>query len=508
MLCQSLRNSQESKQSRTSDRSNKWWVVAYLPVLESPLLWLLMSATQTAYASPPASSANLTPRSTLSPELFSTPTIDAFSRRTATTCPSRVSHANLAQPTAQVEWSYQPIERLAPLNSTELLPNGYASNQFDLLSAANNTTANSSSTRSPSTPANELHCPTEQAFLNANTTLAPSRSMRLAQANSSTTEVTSDSPLPTSPQPSNSPPVPSNDSEGGDDELGILRLQDVDPVTPTTDPSLHTEETTADDELGILRLLELEPLPEPPLVIPPAAPAPPIAYFLGRLSYFRSNNLFLDDTDPVNDQLVTGGASLLLYPRLDAQTDLIASVEGNLVRYSDLSFLDYNELTFRAAIRHYFNNQIYGQLSWTNQQLFDQDGGDRFSNDHSFRVTAGRRDSLTNDLVLDTFYQFRAGFSDPIDRSRLSHTVGAFLNYYLDPNLQVGLDYRLVLTDFTHQDRNDFYNEIVAQLTYDISRQTSLSVYGGISFGESTEPDIDFDSFLFGLLWDISIPLF
>ncbi|NJN91294.1 MAG: hypothetical protein HC878_13620 [Leptolyngbyaceae cyanobacterium SL_5_14] len=318
-------------------------------------------------------------------------------------------------------------------------------------------------------------------------------------------------------------------AETGDAELGILRLreQELQQTSPVTDPSTtdppttdstetdstetdstdnptgeQTDDQTEDSELGILRLREQEL----ERIESQSASARQTVYFIGRLSFFKSDNILLDRLDPIDDQLTSLSASVLAAPSLGPDTLLIASVEGGLVHYSELSELDYRELEVRASLRQFFSARTYGEIGWSNQQLFDD--GDRFFNDHSLRLTLARRDPLASNLRLDSFYQLRLSFADPSDRNRIINTLGIGLNYDLQPDLQVGLDYQLTLTDFTQQDREDFYNQIVAQLSYDLSRNSRIILFGGFSFGDSSSSDVDFNSAIFGASIDVNVPLF
>ena len=289
-------------------------------------------------------------------------------------------------------------------------------------------------------------------------------------------------------------------SETPDPELGILRLREQKlEQTPFAEPDLSAE--TSDSELGILRLREQE-LEQ----IEPQDDSSETVFFIGRLSYFKSDNILLDRLDPVDDQLLSLGATLLAAPSLGPNTLLITSVEGSLIHYSQLSELDYRELEFRASIRQFLSARTYGEIGWSNQQLFND--GDRFFNDHSLRLTLARRDPLIPDLRLDSFYQLRLSFAEPGDRSRIVNTLGVALNYNIQPNLQAALDYQLTLTDFTQQDREDTYSQLVAQLSYDLSRNSRVILFGGFSFGGSSDSDVDFNSSIFGASIDVNVSLF
>ena len=340
--------------------------------------------------------------------------------------------------------------------------------------------------------------------------------------------------------PETNAPASAEDSEGaptetGDAELGILRLreqelQQASPVTePSTSDSTETDSTETDStetdasqsdastddltgeqaddqaedsELGILRLREQEL----ERIESQSASARETVYFIGRLSFFKSDNILLDRLDPIDDQLISLSTSVLAAPSLGPDTLLIASVEGGLIHYNELSELDYRELEFRASLRQFFSARTYGEIGWSNQQLFDD--GDRFFNDHSLRLTLARRDPLVSNLRLDSFYQLRLSFADPSDRNRIINTLGVGLNYNLQPDLSVGLDYQLTLTDFTQQDRDDLYNQVVAQLSYDLSRNSRIILFGGFSFGDSSDSDVDFNSAIFGASIDVNVPLF
>lgn len=309
--------------------------------------------------------------------------------------------------------------------------------------------------------------------------------------------------------------------QAGDEELGILRLreqelQQVEPSatdtaqtdaptnTPTDTPTdEQTGNQTEDPELGILRLREQQ-LEQ--FEAQTDAPSRESVFFIGRFSFFKSDNILLDRLEPVDDELISLSATLLAAPSLGPDTLLIAAVEGGLIHYNELSELDYRELEFRASIRQFLSARAYGEIGWSNQQLFSD--GDRFFNDHSLRLTLARRDLLASELSLDSFYQLRLSFADPEERSRVINTLGIGLNYDLQPDLSVGLDYQLTLTNFTQQDRADFYNQVVAQLSYDLSRNSRIILFGGVSFGDSSRSDVDFDSAIFGASIDVNVPLF
>lgn len=263
-------------------------------------------------------------------------------------------------------------------------------------------------------------------------------------------------------------------------------------------PESEQSGNSEDPELGILRLREL---PTPP---PPAKPA---VYLLGGAGYFRSNNIF-SAVEPLDDGLFRAGVTLLAVPSLGPQTSVFASVGGNIIRYTDLSDYNYDELRFSAGIRQQIGSRTYGELGWLNRQLFSEEGGDRFLNDHSVYLELGRRDPLTRQLALDTYYQLRLSVANPSDRSQLINALGASLAYYPFPALEAALDYQFARADFTQQERDDQYHQLIARLTYTLSRNSRFYLFGGRSFGDSSDEYTDFDGWVFGAGVDLNLVLF
>lgn len=275
-------------------------------------------------------------------------------------------------------------------------------------------------------------------------------------------------------------------SQALDPELGNLRLQEpLDAIDRQIDP-----------ELGNVRLRQQVA----------EAPPQPTVYLQGRFDYFQSDNIF-SEIKPIQDSLIRSGLTLWAAPQVGRNTYVIASVSGNLIRYADLSDFDYNELLLGASIYQQLSPRMYGELGWTNQQLFSVSYGDRFLNDHSLRLGVGRRDPLGQSFALQSFYQLRLSFADPDERSRVINSLGASLIYTPAQRWQASLDYQYVLSDFTQKDQQDDYHQILGVLTYRPSRRTQLTLFGGFSFGSSTDPTIDFDSSLLGVSLFFNLPL-
>lgn len=247
------------------------------------------------------------------------------------------------------------------------------------------------------------------------------------------------------------------------------------------------------------------------LLLRPVAPprsSSPVVFAIANVGYFRSDNILLDDVDPVEDGVFRTGLTLYARPEIADDTLLTAAVSGSLARYGELSRLDYNDLRMQVGLRHYFSNQLYASLGWSHRQLFDAEDGDRLLEDHSARLLVSWQENLADNLAFNSTYQARLSFADPSRRSRFSQALGATLRYALDPDLSVGLDYQLTLTDFTERDRNDVSHQLVAELLYDLSSTTRLLVYGGFSAGNSSADGVDFEGSIVGVGLSVSLPLF
>ncbi|NJL85035.1 MAG: hypothetical protein HC886_02150 [Leptolyngbyaceae cyanobacterium SM1_1_3] len=263
-----------------------------------------------------------------------------------------------------------------------------------------------------------------------------------------------------------------------------------------------SEIEVGDAELGILRLRE-DPLPSESIL-----PSPPVLYLLGRVDYLSSDNIFLNEVDPIGDAFVRPGLTLLAVPAVGPRTALIASASVNLLRYRQVEAASYDELSLQVGIRHVLNSKTFGQISWTNQQLFRSDFTDQFFDSHSLDLLIWRYDQLQPKLSLSSYYQARFSFSDPDEFSRIIQSLGASLFYQISPNLQTGLNYQLTLSDFTQQARFDAYHQLTAQVTYGLSASARLRLFGGISFGGSSENVVDFNDTLIGVTFDFDLPLF
>lgn len=282
---------------------------------------------------------------------------------------------------------------------------------------------------------------------------------------------------------------------------------------------VRERQQNSNGELGIIRARE-RPLEQPPL--PPSAPpvvkSKPIGYLLANVGIFHTNNIF-SSVVPIQDSLYYSGLTLATAPlRLGSSTYINGSIDGSLIRYINQSKYNYNQVRFNVSIYQQLSPQMYGEIGWSNQQLFYSknsssfSAGDRFLNENSVRLSLGRRDTLNSKLFLDSFYEFRWSFTDPpkgIDsRDRTINSLWLSLNYYLESSLQVGLDYQFGLSNFKVRSREDQYHRLFGHLTYGIGKNTNLSLQSGITLGSSTAPYIDFNGWFFTLNYNLQLGQF
>lgn len=275
-------------------------------------------------------------------------------------------------------------------------------------------------------------------------------------------------------------------------------------------------------ELGsiIVKPVEQPPLPTQPqqLAKTPPKRSEPIGYLLGRVSFFQTNNLFASKVDPIEDGLVYSGVTLASTPlRLGPRTFLSGSLDANVIRYISQSEFNYNQIRLNVDLYQQLTRRMYGEIGWSNQQLFYARNskrfgfasGDRFLNENSFHLSLGRRDFLAPSWALDSFYEFRWNLAEvPQRRDRITNSLWVSLSYYLQQSLNVGLDYQLTLSDFTQRNREDLYHRLFTHLNYKATDTSSISVQGGVTLGNSTEANINFDGWFFSINYNWEIGRF
>ncbi len=282
------------------------------------------------------------------------------------------------------------------------------------------------------------------------------------------------------------------------------------------------EQSSTNGELGLIIAVEVPmEAPKPPEqkqpqpIEKPVANFKPIGYLLGRVGYFHTSNIFSSRTNPIDDGLIFTGLTLAAAPfKIAPKTYLNGSIDGNIIRYSDQSEFDYNQIRFNLGIYQQLTSKMYGEIGWNNQQLFyskssdrfNFSSGDKFLNENSFRLSVGRRDPLAPKLNLDSFYELRLSLTNPPEkRNRFINYVWFSLNYSLEESLRFGIDYQFNLANFLERSREDQYHRLSANLKYGISDLSSISLQSGFTLGGSTDRNIDFDGWFLSVnySWDL-----
>lgn len=285
---------------------------------------------------------------------------------------------------------------------------------------------------------------------------------------------------------------------------------------PTLDPELGVVQVRGlleDNDLGILRIRQ-----QPEILAPTQQSRPKFGFFQARMTIASSDNVLLAVNDVgglTGDTFLRPSIGLAVYPSLGPRTAFIATADLGLQRYVSQSSLNYDDLRFRVGIRQGLTPRSYGQIIFGYQELF-RPGGDRrqFFKNTSLGLSLGRRDPISPGLNLESYYllQFNGAQSNSgttfTDFSRLFQTAGAYLGYDITPRLQTGISYQLNLIDYTAQDRYDTFQQVLGQLAYRITPAVRLSIYGGFSFGRSSEPAVQFNDTFFGAAIEATVPLF
>lgn len=302
--------------------------------------------------------------------------------------------------------------------------------------------------------------------------------------------------------PSGEPPaaaVPAAPAVAGDPELGVIQVAQV-----RQDDELgviQLRNPLQDSELGILELRQISPPPR----------RNPWLFLSAYATASSSDNVFLVE-DPIlgrfGDRSLRPGVSLTAFPTIGPQTNLLVSARTSLLRYEEFGNSSYDELRLQAGVRHQFSRRVYGQFSLSRQLLYEEGYGDQFFTNTGIEVTIGRRDSLTPQLTLDSYYQGQVFFSDPERFSNVLNSVGAYLSYRLTNQWDTGVNYRLTISDFTQQSRNETYQRITGQLRYAVTPAMRLSVFGGVGYGRSSESRITFDDTFFGISFNATVSIF
>jgi hypothetical protein len=185
-------------------------------------------------------------------------------------------------------------------------------------------------------------------------------------------------------------------------------------------------------------------------------------------------------------------------------------VQGGLNRYNELSRIDYDELRFQAGVRQTLLPRLTGELGWINRQLYFREDGDRFLGDNAVYAAFSRRDPtpLGPKTSFTSVYRVQANFAEPKTSDRVVNSLSTTFNYDISPKLSASLSGLLALTHYTQQDRQDFYGQASAGLTYLLARNTRLGLFGAINRGGSTDERVNFDNALLGISFSTSFQLF
>lgn len=319
-------------------------------------------------------------------------------------------------------------------------------------------------------------------------------------------------------QPSVLPISPSDSKEELLNPPDLNYAQRLERLTQLLRSPKSPPESDGDRELGLR--VRLRPLERPPLPLTqqPVPKSKPIGYLQGRIGYFQTNNIFSSNDSLIEDGLIISGLTLAsAYFPLGSKTYLNGSIDGNLIRYINQSQYHYNQVRFNLSIYHQLSQRMYGELSLSNQQFFYASNsdrtdsfkaGDRFLNENSLQLSLARRDPLTSKLTLDSFYELSVNFADPQSRDRIINSFWVSLNYYLQKPLQVGINYQMNLSDFTQSDREDEFHRLFGHLNYRISDTTNMNVQAGVSLGNSTVENIDFDGWFFSINYNLQLGRF
>jgi hypothetical protein len=320
-------------------------------------------------------------------------------------------------------------------------------------------------------------------------------------------------------QPNNLPTSPSDSKDQLLDAAPeINQSQRLERLIQLLLPPKQPSQSESDRELGLqVRLLPLEQQPLPPAQ-QPVVKFKSVGYLRGRVGYFQTNNIFSSDDNPIEDGLIISGLTLAsAYLPLGSKTYLNGSIDGNLIRYLNQSQYHYNQVRFNLSIYQQLSRRMYGEISWSNQQLFYANNsdrldsfkaGDRFLNEHSLQLSLGRRDPLTPKLTLDSFYELSVNFADPQSRNRIVNYFWVSLNYKLQEPLQVGINYQMNLSDFTQRDREDQFHRLFGHLNYRISDTSNMNVQAGVSLGSSNAENINFNGWFFSINYSLQLGRF
>lgn len=275
-----------------------------------------------------------------------------------------------------------------------------------------------------------------------------------------------------------------------DDELGTIRASPL--------------RSRGDEDLGILRLLQK--------AAAPPRPKTPSAFLTGRLGYFNSENAFRLDSRE-NEQIYQSGLSFAAFPALSENTSLYAIAETNLGRFEQAGDRGYNEIELQLGVRQKLLPRTYAQIGVRNQRFYSFGYERQILGINYIDTVVSHRSIFNSRTWLDSFYQARLGFADTKRSSRFRQTLTLSLNYAVNKDLRTSLLYQLDLEDYTQISRYDVYQQVIGTVSYRLTPESQISVFGGTRFGNSASSDpalssINLDDTFYGAGLTVNLPLF
>ena len=275
-----------------------------------------------------------------------------------------------------------------------------------------------------------------------------------------------------------------------DNELGTIR------ASPLRD--------RGDEDLGVLRLLQR--------AAAPPKPRRPIAFLTGRLGYFNSENAFRLDTRE-SEQIYQSGLAFAAFPSLSENTSLYAIAETNLGRFEQASDRGYNEVELQLGVRQKLFPSTYAQIGLRNQRFYSFGYEEQILSINYIDTVISHRSIFDSRTWLDSFYQARLGFADAKRSSRFRQTLTLSLNYGISKDLRTSLLYQLDLEDYTQISRYDVYQQVIGTISYRLTPESQISLFGGTRFGNSSSSDpalssINLDDTFYGAGLTVNLPLF
>ncbi len=294
-----------------------------------------------------------------------------------------------------------------------------------------------------------------------------------------------------------------------DEDLGELRLQ--------------LQRSRQNEDLGILRLLKTAEAAPPP-------PKQPVAFISGRLGFLDSDNVFRSDdlgtldgesiplsqrrlpTRRLDEQVYQAGLTVFLFPKLSDDTNFYAIAGTSLAAYGRDPQPNNNQLDLQLGVRQRLFSRTYAQLGWRNQNFYRSGYSKKFLGINSIEGQLSHRSILNNRTWIDGFYQARVSFADTQGRkdtvSKFRQTFTVSLNYGVSRDLRTSLLYQLDLDDFAKTSRYDTYHQVLASLSYKLTPEARLSLFGGTRFGRSSNPNVNLDDTFYGAGLNVTLPLF